>query len=147
MFFFVFTPDWRPGRTIVLCSWDAEEMGLIGSTEWVESRGKLLGANTVAYLNVDVGVQGNRTFAAAATPLLYNPLFEATKMVKSENPGFDTVYDEWLYYSNKTYNGTLKPMVADLGSASDFTSFLQYYGISCTSMNYVSYRLCAEVSY
>ena len=28
--------DWRPGRTVVLCSWDAEEYGLIGSTEWVE---------------------------------------------------------------------------------------------------------------
>ena len=28
--------DWRPGRTITLCSWDAEEYGLIGSTEWVE---------------------------------------------------------------------------------------------------------------
>jgi len=29
-------PDWRPGRTLVLCSWDAEEYGLIGSTEFVE---------------------------------------------------------------------------------------------------------------
>ncbi len=113
-------------------------MSLMGSTEWVESRGKLLGANTVAYLNVDVGVQGNLTFGAAATPLLYNALFEATKLVKSENPGFDTVYDEWLYYGNTSYNGTVRPLVTDLGSGSDFTPFLQYYGISSTSMGYVS---------
>ena len=74
------TKGWRPGRTIVLCSWDAEEPGLIGSTEWVEvggreaclcmykshdclhahtqERQKVLGPNTVAYLNVDTAVAG-----------------------------------------------------------------------------------------
>ena len=50
--------DWRPGRTIVLCSWDAEEYGLIGSTEFVEDKGKLLRDGTVAYLNVDSAVSG-----------------------------------------------------------------------------------------
>ena len=34
------TKGWRPGRSIVLCSWDAEEYGLIGSTEWVEVGGR-----------------------------------------------------------------------------------------------------------
>ena len=53
------TPDdWRPGRTLVLCSWDAEEYGLIGSTEFVEDKGKLLREGTVAYLNVDSSVAG-----------------------------------------------------------------------------------------
>ena len=50
--------DWRPGRTLVLCSWDAEEYGLIGSTEFVEDKGKLLREGTVAYLNVDSSVAG-----------------------------------------------------------------------------------------
>ena len=50
--------DWRPGRTLVLCSWDAEEYGLIGSTEFVEDKGKLLREGTVAYLNVDSSVSG-----------------------------------------------------------------------------------------
>ena len=49
---------WRPGRTLVLCSWDAEEYGLIGSTEFVEDKGKLLREGTVAYLNVDSAVAG-----------------------------------------------------------------------------------------
>ena len=35
---------WRPKRTIVFCSWDAEEEGLIGSTEWVEQHAKALAA-------------------------------------------------------------------------------------------------------
>ena len=52
------TDDWRPGRTLVLCSWDAEEYGLIGSTEFVEDMGKLLREGTVAYLNVDSAVAG-----------------------------------------------------------------------------------------
>ena len=50
--------NWRPGRTIMLCSWDAEEPGLIGSTEFVEDKGKLLRDGTVAYLNVDSAMSG-----------------------------------------------------------------------------------------
>ena len=46
---------WRPTRTIVVASWDAEEEGLIGSTEWAEQHDKVL-AHAVAYLNTDVGV-------------------------------------------------------------------------------------------
>ena len=35
-FFPLFCTDWRPGRSLVLCSWDSEEYGLVGSTEYVE---------------------------------------------------------------------------------------------------------------
>jgi N-acetylated-alpha-linked acidic dipeptidase len=49
---------WRPRRTIVLCSWDGEEYGLLGSTAWAERRAQDLSSRAVAYLNVDVGVSG-----------------------------------------------------------------------------------------
>ena len=49
---------WKPRRTIVMCEWDAEEEGLIGSTEWVEQNRAELQAKAVAYLNTDVGVAG-----------------------------------------------------------------------------------------
>ncbi|MGH0179820.1 UNVERIFIED_CONTAM: hypothetical protein FKN15_015401 [Acipenser sinensis] len=49
---------WRPRRSIVFCSWGAEEHGLIGSTEWVEELVKILGTRAVAYLNVDIAVEG-----------------------------------------------------------------------------------------
>ena len=47
---------WTPKRTIILCSWDAEEYGLIGSTEWVEENADELREKAVAYLNVDAAV-------------------------------------------------------------------------------------------
>jgi len=49
---------WRPRRSIVFCSWGAEEYGLIASTEWVENFAKVLSHRSIAYLNVDVAVDG-----------------------------------------------------------------------------------------
>jgi N-acetylated-alpha-linked acidic dipeptidase len=60
---------WKPLRTIVFASWDGEEYGLIGSTEWVEEYVPWLQASTIAYLNVDVGTVGPH-FKASAAPLL-----------------------------------------------------------------------------
>jgi N-acetylated-alpha-linked acidic dipeptidase len=49
---------WKPRRTLMLCSWDGEEYGLLGSTEWAEANAAVLGAKAVAYVNVDVAVSG-----------------------------------------------------------------------------------------
>src|SRR4029077_17791224 len=49
---------WKPRRTILLASWDGEEYGLLGSTEWCEGKAKELMSKAVAYLNVDVAVAG-----------------------------------------------------------------------------------------
>ena len=60
---------WKPRRTIVICQWDGEEPGLIGSTEWVEANRAELQSKAVVYINTDVGV-GGPNFAASATPSL-----------------------------------------------------------------------------
>jgi len=60
---------WRPRRSIWLCSWDAEEQGLIGSTEWAEKHADTLQQKAVAYLNLDSAVSGDR-FEASAVPSL-----------------------------------------------------------------------------
>lgn len=49
---------WRPRRSLVFCSWGGEEAGLVGSYEWVEEHAKVLSQRAVAYLNVDLAVQG-----------------------------------------------------------------------------------------
>ena len=49
-----FKDGWRPRRTIIFCSWAAEEYGLVGSNEWIEQFSTHLQQRAVAYLNVDM---------------------------------------------------------------------------------------------
>ena len=77
----------------------------------------------------------------SANPVLYEPVWQAAMKVPSPNSDGSTLYDDWLKVSSKPYgNKELKPKIENLGSGSDFTSFLQLYGISCTNMAYVSSR-------
>ncbi|XP_053330467.1 putative N-acetylated-alpha-linked acidic dipeptidase [Spea bombifrons] len=131
---------WRPRRSILFCSWGAEEYGLIGSTEWVEEMGKVLGSRTVAYLNVDLSLAGNSTLRALATPILHKLLFEAAKKVENPNPeevkaGRKTVFDTWVANMPSSHNPSV-PRVGDLGSGSDYSSFLQLLGISSADVRY-----------
>ena len=54
---------------------------------------------------------GSQHLRASSTPILYEVLWEATKMVDCPNEGFDTVYDEWLNSSQKMYNNVSKPLI------------------------------------
>ena len=76
---------WKPKRRVVICSWDAEEEGLIGSTEWVEQHDAQL-KHAVAYFNTDVGVSGPR-FNASAVPSLKQFVREVTFEVPSPKGG------------------------------------------------------------
>jgi N-acetylated-alpha-linked acidic dipeptidase len=125
---------WKPKRTIVFASWDAEEEGLIGSTEWVEQHADQL-QHAVAYFNVDVAVSGNE-FGASAVPSLKEFVRDITKAVPS--PAGGTVYDIWKTQRDenekKDQNGHQPPRVGDLGSGSDFTPFLQHAGVPSTDI-------------
>jgi len=131
---------WRPKRTIVFASWDAEEEGLVGSTEWVEQNAKAL-EHAVAYFNTDVGVAGP-DFSAAAVPSLKEFLRELTRSVPSPLGG--TVYQQWRINSasgNEHRRSNAPPVageevhVGDLGSGSDFTPFLQHIGVPSTDIS------------
>lgn len=116
---------WKPLRTIVFASWDGEEYGLIGSTEWVEEYLPWLSASTIAYLNVDVGARGPH-FSAAASPLLNDLLLDITGSVPSPNQTTrgQTVRDTW--------NGQIRTM----GSGSDFTAFQDFAGIASLDIGF-----------
>ena len=64
---------WTPDRTLIFCSWDGEEWGLVGSTEAVEDQRKALQKNAVGYINLDVVASGG-SFSAFATPGLADPM-------------------------------------------------------------------------
>ena len=137
---------WRPHRTIIICSWDAEEEGLIGSTEWAEQYAPEL-LNAVAYLNMDVAVSGPR-FNAGSVPSLREFLRDITREVPSPTGG--SVYSRWqqdtLHGSDHPLNSfepssvnddgrpAAEPRVGDLGSGSDYTPFLQHLGIASTDI-------------
>jgi len=130
---------WRPKRTIIFGSWDAEEEGLIGSTEWVEQHAQALD-HAVAYFNVDVAVSGP-DFTAAAVPSLKQFMREIAKSVPS--PVGNTVYQEWRanrHGENEHRASNAPPVpgeevrVSDLGSGSDFTPFLQHAGVPSTDI-------------
>ena len=71
---------WKPLRTIVFASWDGEEYGLVGSTEWVEEYLPWLAGSAVAYLNVDVGAQGG-DYKLSAAPLLSRVVSQMRKFI------------------------------------------------------------------
>ena len=135
---------WKPKRTIVICSWDAEEEGLIGSTEWVEQHMNQLD-HAVAYFNTDVGVSGPN-FNASSVPSLMQFVREVTKQVQS--PAGGTVYDQWLKKQSSQHGSddeeeagvgvpkdqSKQVRVGVLGSGSDYTPFLQHAGVPSTDV-------------
>jgi len=140
---------WRPKRSIVIGSWDAEEEGLIGSTEWGEQHETEL-ANAVAYFNMDVAVSGPK-FGASSVPTLKQFIRDVTKVVPSPKGG--TVYDEWRKSSQSGGDAERRPTqdiggtertpaagnsdvpVGDLGSGSDYTVFLQHLGVPSSDVS------------
>src|SRR3989441_254091 len=137
---------WKPKRTIVFGSWDAEEEGLIGSTEWGEQHASDL-ANAPAYFNMDVAVSGAK-FGASSVPGLKQFLRDVTKVVPSPKGGM--LYDEWRKSKQaragpqeEASGGTYRPPepqttadvpVGDMGSGSDYTVFLQHLGVPSTDI-------------
>ena len=114
----------RPARTLVFATWDAEEWGLIGSTEWVEELEDSLRAHVVAYINED-GTFSGPNFSGAGSPSL-KPLFRASARVVPDPVGPGSVYDVWL----KAQSGdTTKLTFGNLGGGSDFAGFYHHLGI------------------
>lgn len=142
---------WRPRRTIVIGSWDGEEEGLIGSTEWVEQHQTEL-QHAVAYFNMDEAASGP-AFHAAAVPSLREFVREIAAEVPSAS-GSGSVLDHWI--AQEREKGTVEKAAAtegpphatethgmregssatvsalhfgDLGSGSDYSPFLDHAGV------------------
>ncbi|KAI3892430.1 hypothetical protein MKX03_012648 [Papaver bracteatum] len=118
---------WRPRRTIILCNWDAEEYGLIGSTEWVEENREMLASRAVAYLNMDCAVSGPG-FQASATPQLEELLKEVAQQVPDPDNSSQTIYDSWTGSKGSPTFGRLG------GGGSDYAPFVQHVGVSAIDM-------------
>jgi N-acetylated-alpha-linked acidic dipeptidase len=116
---------WRPRRTMVFATWDAEEWGLVGSTEYVEDDAARLLYGAVAYLNQDVAAQGP-SFGGGGSPSLRAVLRDVTQRVP--HPG-DTasVYAVWRRQAGVA--DTVEPSMRDPGGGSDFAGFYNHLGV------------------
>lgn len=110
---------WRPRRTIVFASWDAEEYNLIGSTEHVEERISQLRSHGVAYLNVDSAVSGHHFFAAAS-PVFRDPLYRVLDRVGHPREN-KTLLQAWNIDQAR---------LEGLGAGSDYVAFQDLAGTS-----------------
>ena len=115
----------RPKRTIVFATWDAEEWGLVGSTEYVEDDTLRLLRGAVAYLNQDVAAQGP-TFGGGGSPSLRTTLRSLTRSVDDPS-GKGSVYDVWRRTTNVA--DSAEPPMGDPGGGSDFAGFYNHLGI------------------
>jgi N-acetylated-alpha-linked acidic dipeptidase len=140
---------WKPRRTIVMCEWDGEEPGLMGSTEWVEANRGELESKAVAYLNTDVGVAGPN-FTASATPSLKQLVREVAREVQDPRD-VRSVYSVWLDRATRQQeepSGIARPPSAKftapgeapieaLGAGSDFCPFFDHAGIPSLDAGFI----------
>jgi len=114
----------RPARTLLFATWDAEEWGLIGSTEWVEELEDSLRAHVVAYINED-GTFSGPDFGGAGSPSL-KPLIRDAARVVPDPTGPGSVYDVWLRHNK---GDTTALTLGNMGGGSDFAGFYHHLGI------------------
>jgi N-acetylated-alpha-linked acidic dipeptidase len=141
---------WKPKRTMIFASWDGEEEGLMGSTEWAEQYESEL-ENAPAYFNMDVAVSGPK-FGASSVPSLKQFIRDVTKSVPSPKGG--TVYEAWQKNDQPGVPSTQSPNeatfdnrrtpatstkadvpVGDLGSGSDYSAFQQHLGVPSSDIS------------
>jgi N-acetylated-alpha-linked acidic dipeptidase len=136
----------RPRRTIVICSWDGEEVGLTGSTEWGEQFADELRQKAVAYINVDEATSGPNFHGQAVASLA--PMLEETTR-SLQDPSGKILYEAWKdtvtreneggNQSGPFNSGVANTTLADtrIGSGSDHTVFLNFIGMPVIGLGFV----------
>ena len=138
---------WRPDRTIVYASWDGEEPGLLGSTEWAETHADELQRKAVIYINTDNSVRG--ILEAEASHDLQHFVNTAARDVTDPQTGASVLERKRADILTSDYNGSdadaaeVKAaksggdlLVGALGSGSDYSAFLQHLGIPSINLGF-----------
>jgi N-acetylated-alpha-linked acidic dipeptidase len=139
---------WRPKRTLIYCSWDGEEPGLLGSTEWAETHQQELKAHAVLYVNSDENARGflamggspslqhvaNEIAAGVLDPQTEGSVLER-KRAKLRADAYGAASDANRKLAAVAASGADLPLTA-LGSGSDYTPFLQHLGIASIDLAY-----------
>jgi N-acetylated-alpha-linked acidic dipeptidase len=144
---------WRPRRTLVYASWDAEEYGLVGSTEWADEHAKKLDEKALMILNVDSAVSGP-DLDVEGIPSLRDLLLDAAADVVDPDSG-KSMREVWVDRKRSDWAKSVRlelpglddagedpdlpgfsPMLGPLGSGSDYTAFVDHLGIPALNVDF-----------
>lgn len=132
---------WKPKRTIIYCSWDGEEPGLLGSTEWVETHAEELRQHAVSYINSDgngrgyLALEGSHTLEKFMNDIardIQDPETKLTAWKRDELRAIEHAPED------KKQEIRQRPdlHLGALGSGSDFTPFLQHVGVASLDIGF-----------
>lgn len=133
---------WKPKRTLVYCAWDAEEPGLIGSTEWLEDHIKELQQKAVVYINSDtngrgfLGVEGSHALETLMTEISKDVEDPQTKVTVFERAKAENTISASSAKNKKEAMEKTTLKVDAMGSGSDYSSFIQHAGIPALNIGY-----------
>jgi N-acetylated-alpha-linked acidic dipeptidase len=144
----LYRQGWRPARTIVYASWDGEEPGLLGSTEWAEEHAAELKQKALLYINTDSNGRG--FLEAEGSHELQHYFNQAANDVADPKTGVSAAergragilaaaymgndrQDKEVVDAAK--NGGDMPL-GPLGSGSDYTAYLQHLGIASMNLGF-----------
>lgn len=123
---------YKPKRTLVYCAWDAEEPGLIGSTEWVEDHKEELQKKVVTYINTDASGRG--FLFAGGSHTLQAMFSEVADDVMDPQKGVSVKKRRSAFDLLNGGDGNFG--LSALGSGSDYTPFIQHTGIASLDLGY-----------
>lgn len=125
---------WTPRRSVTFAAWGAEEFGIVGSVEFVESRLEQLRANAVAYVNLDMAAMGP-DFRAAADPSLQTVIADASTLVPQAGDPDTAVRAHWEGHgASDGHGGPVLPPFGTLGGGSDHVGFVFLAGVPSAAM-------------
>jgi N-acetylated-alpha-linked acidic dipeptidase len=136
---------WAPARTIVIASWDAEEYGLVGSTEWAEEQAADLQKHAIAYLNCDVAVTGPNLSLNGSPSLAALAMAAAADVADPRRGG--SVGAAWEAAQRSAWatrapveldrlDPEFRPRLQPVGSGSDYTVFLDHLGVPIVDLGF-----------
>lgn len=133
---------WKPKRTIILCAWDGEEPGLLGSTEFAEEHADELKAHAVAYINSDsngrgyLGVEGSHTLEKLSNDVARDIPDPETKLSAWKRLELRQIANAHSAEQREQIRRRADLRIPALGSGSDYTAFLQHDGIASLNIGY-----------
>ena len=133
---------WKPKRTLVYCAWDAEEPGLMGSTEWVEDHIEMLQKNAIAYINTDgngrgfLGVDGSPSLENLITDISKEVIDPQTKVSVFERAKARQIKEATTLLAAQTIVNNKIFEIGAMGSGSDYSPFIQHAGIPALNIGF-----------